>query len=96
VDLAQLVRFLVVELTHSSLNPRFDVDVVFKSNYFLVGGDVSIDNEILLVNDFMNLKIKPTQSFRGVHRDRVCVRVFIEMGTRTYISIYICTIFINY
>jgi hypothetical protein len=40
-----------------------------------VGGDVSIDSEALLVTDFVNLKIKPAQSFRGTHRDRVCVCV---------------------
>jgi hypothetical protein len=33
VGLAQLVRFLVVELTHSGLNPKFDMCVVFMSNY---------------------------------------------------------------
>jgi hypothetical protein len=37
VDLAQLVRFLVVELTHPSLNTRFDIDVVFKANYSFSG-----------------------------------------------------------
>jgi hypothetical protein len=37
VDLAQLIRFLVVELTHPSLNPRFDIDVVFKANYSFSG-----------------------------------------------------------
>jgi hypothetical protein len=36
-----------------------------------VGGDVSVDNESLLVIDFVNLKIKLTQSFRDAHRDRV-------------------------
>jgi hypothetical protein len=36
-DLAQLVRFLVVELNHSSLNPIFDMTVVFMVNYFFNG-----------------------------------------------------------
>jgi hypothetical protein len=44
-----------------------------------VGADVLIDSEPLLVTDFMNLKIKPAQSFRGAHRGRVCVRVFIRI-----------------
>jgi hypothetical protein len=35
--LAQLVRFLVVELTHQCLNPRFDMDVTFTANYFFSG-----------------------------------------------------------
>jgi hypothetical protein len=34
VGLAQLVRFLVVELTHSGLNHKFDMNVIFMANYF--------------------------------------------------------------
>jgi hypothetical protein len=34
VDLAQLVRFLVVELTHIDLNFKFDMSVIFTANYF--------------------------------------------------------------
>jgi hypothetical protein len=34
VGLAQLVRFLVVELTHLDLNPKFNIVVVFTTNYF--------------------------------------------------------------
>jgi hypothetical protein len=33
VDLAQLIRFLMVELTHSILNPKFNMGVVFMANY---------------------------------------------------------------
>jgi hypothetical protein len=47
------------------------------------------------VTDFVNLKIKPAQSFRDVHIGRVCVRVFIEVGAHTCISIYICTVFLK-
>jgi hypothetical protein len=37
--------------------------------------DVFIDSEILLMIDFVNLKIKPTQSFKNAHRGNayVCV-----------------------
>jgi hypothetical protein len=52
-----------------------------------VGGDVPVDSETLLVTDFVNLKIKPAQSFGGTHRGRVCVRVFIGVSARTCISI---------
>jgi hypothetical protein len=38
VALTQLVRFLVVELTHTDSNSRFDISVAFTANYFLVGG----------------------------------------------------------
>jgi hypothetical protein len=37
VDLAQLIKFLVVELTHLGLNTRFDMDVIFTANYFFSG-----------------------------------------------------------
>jgi hypothetical protein len=37
VDLAQLVRFLVVELIHSGLNIIFDMSVVFMANYSFSG-----------------------------------------------------------
>jgi hypothetical protein len=32
--LAQLVRFLVVELIHLDLNFRFNMNIVFTTNYF--------------------------------------------------------------
>jgi hypothetical protein len=35
--LAQLVRFLVVELIYPGLNPRFDMSVAFTANYFFSG-----------------------------------------------------------
>jgi hypothetical protein len=37
VSLAQLVRFLVVELTHPGSNSKFDMDVAFKANYSFSG-----------------------------------------------------------
>jgi hypothetical protein len=54
-----------------------------------VRGDVFIDNDALLVTDFINLKIKLTQSFRYVHKNRVYVHVFIEMNNHTYTGIYV-------
>jgi hypothetical protein len=76
VDLAQLVRFLVVELTHPSSNSRFDIDVAFTANYSFSGRQCPIDSETLFVTDFMNLKIKSTQSFECTHKNKVCVHVF--------------------
>jgi hypothetical protein len=52
-----------------------------------VGGDVSIDSDVLLVTDFVNLKIKPAQSFKGAHRGRMCVHVFIGVSVCTCMSI---------
>jgi hypothetical protein len=37
VGLAQLVRFLVVELTHPGSNPRIDMSVAFTANYSFSG-----------------------------------------------------------
>jgi hypothetical protein len=61
------------------------IDFVFIANYFLVGRDVSIDSEALLVTNFVNLNIKSTQFFRCAYRDRVRVCVFIELSARIYI-----------
>jgi hypothetical protein len=60
-----------------------------------VGGDVPVDSDALLVTDFMNLKIKPTQSFGCAHRDRMCVRVFIGVSARTCMSICVCIVFLK-
>jgi hypothetical protein len=57
-----------------------------------VRDDVSIDNEMLLMSDFVNLKIKPAQSFKCVYRDKICVYVFIEMSIHICMSIYIYNI----
>jgi hypothetical protein len=46
-----------------------------------------LDSEVLLVIDFVNLKIKSVQFFRGAHRDRVCVYIFIRVSTYTCINI---------
>jgi hypothetical protein len=62
---------------------------------FLVEDDITVDNETLLVIDFVNLKIKSTQSFGGAHKGSMCVHVFIRVSTHTYISIYICTVFLK-
>jgi hypothetical protein len=37
VGLAQLVRLLMVELTHLGSNPRFDMGVTFTANYSFSG-----------------------------------------------------------
>jgi hypothetical protein len=60
-----------------------------------VRGDIPIDSKILLVTDFVNLKIKLIQSFKSAHRDRVCVCAFIEISAHTCMSIYIYTVFLK-
>jgi hypothetical protein len=47
------------------------------------------DSETLLVTDFVNLKIKSAQSFRGAHRGRMCIRVFMKISDYIYINICI-------
>jgi hypothetical protein len=49
-----------------------------------VRDDVHVDSDVLLVTDFVNLKIKSTQYFRGAYRDRVYIHVFIEINIRVY------------
>jgi hypothetical protein len=95
VGLAQLIRFLLVELNHTGSNLKFDMCVIFMNNYSLVRDDVPVDSGSLLVADFMNIKIKPTQSFRGAHRGKVCVYVFIGMSACTCINIYIYAVFLK-
>jgi hypothetical protein len=50
---------------------------------------------MLFVIDFVNIKIKPAQSLKVTHINRVYVCVFTGVGAHTYISIYICTIFLE-
>jgi hypothetical protein len=45
-------------------------------------------SKTLLVTDFVNLKIKPAQSFRDAYKGRMCVRVFIGVSARRYMNIY--------
>jgi hypothetical protein len=52
-----------------------------------VGGDVPVDSDVLLVTDFMNLKIKLTQSFEYAHKSKMCSCVFIEVSAHTCMSI---------
>jgi hypothetical protein len=58
-------------------------------------GDVPVDSEPLLIIDFMNLKIKPTQSFKSAHRVRVYMYVFIGVSAHTRMSICVYTIFLK-
>jgi hypothetical protein len=80
-----MVRNLVVQLIYLGLNL---ICVLYLRLIILsVGDNVFIDNETLLMTDFVNLKIKSTQSFKVIHRGRMHVRVFIEMSNRTCINI---------
>jgi hypothetical protein len=67
--------------------------IIFMINYFLVKDGVSVDSDVLLVTDFVNLKIEPTQSFRDAHRDKMCIYVFIGVSVYSYINTYVYTVF---
>jgi hypothetical protein len=54
-----------------------------------VKGNVPVDNETLLMTDFMNLKIKPAQSFKVTNRDKMYIYIFIEVNACTCINIYV-------
>jgi hypothetical protein len=76
-----------VKLIHIGLSLRFNMSVIFTANYFFSGRQRPVDSETFLVTDFVNLKIKLAQSFRGVHKSRVYMRVFTGVSTHTCIKI---------
>jgi hypothetical protein len=60
-----------------------------------VGDDVPIDNDVFLMTDFMNLRIKSAHSFICVHRDMICICMLIEINIYTNMNIYVYTIFLK-
>jgi hypothetical protein len=58
VVITQLIRFVVVKLNYLGLNFRFNMCVIFTANYSFSGRRRPIDNDVLLMTDFVNLKIK--------------------------------------
>jgi hypothetical protein len=72
-----LAGFLVVKLIYLGLNFRFNISVIFMTNYFFNERRCPVDNETLLVTDFVKFKIKLTQSFIVVYTGRVCIHIFI-------------------
>jgi hypothetical protein len=60
-----------------------------------VKDSVPVDSDVLLVTDFVNLKIKPTQSFRRAYRNKMYIRVFIEVYDHMCINIYVYIMFIK-
>jgi hypothetical protein len=95
VGLVQLIRFLVMELTHPVSNHIFDMSVAFTANYFLVGDDVTVDSDALLVTDFVNLKIKSTQFFECAHMSRICVCVHMTECSYEHEYLCFCTVFVK-
>jgi hypothetical protein len=59
-----------------------------------VVGDIFIDSKTLLMTDFVNLKIKSTQSFEDIYRDKICVCIH-RINAYMCISIYIYIIFLK-
>jgi hypothetical protein len=52
-----------------------------------VGGDVFVDSDAFLMTDFINLKIKPTQSFKYAYKSMMGIHVFIGVRDRNIIFI---------
>jgi hypothetical protein len=51
--------------------------------------DVTVDNDALLMTEFMNLKIKLAQSFKSAHRDMMYMYRFIEINAHIYKYLYL-------
>jgi hypothetical protein len=66
----------VVELIHSVLNSRFDVGVTFMLNYFSVRDDVFVDSKTFLMINFIDLKIKSTQSFKCTYKYNIYIYIY--------------------
>jgi hypothetical protein len=92
VSLAQLIRFLMIKLIHSGLNPRFDISVIFTTNYSFSWRNILVNSDAFLLTYFVTLKIKSTQFFGGAHRGRVYVHVFLEVSART-LSVFVLYFF---
>jgi hypothetical protein len=85
----------VVKLIHPDLNFKFDMVLHLRLIILSLGGDVPVDSDMLLVIDFVNLKIKLAHSFGCAHRGRMCMRMFIRVSARTCMSICVCTVFLK-
>jgi hypothetical protein len=44
-----------------------------------VKDDIFVDNDVFLMIDFINFKIKLDQSFKDAHKDNVSIYIFIRM-----------------
>jgi hypothetical protein len=84
-----------MKLIHSDLNLRFDMNIIFMTNYSFSERYIPVDSDLFLVTNFVNIKIKPVQSFGGAHKDRVYVHIFIGVSAHMYISICVCTMFLK-
>jgi hypothetical protein len=51
--------------------------------------------DMSVATDFMNLKIKLTQSFGCAHSSKIYIHVFIGVSTYTYMSICVYTVFLK-
>jgi hypothetical protein len=58
-------------------------------------GSVPVDSDVFLVTDFVNLKIKPTQSFRCAYKNKIYICVFIKVYDHMCINIYVYIMFLK-
>jgi hypothetical protein len=84
----------VVKLIYADSSFRFNMNIIFITNYSFNEKRCSVDNETILVTDFVNLKIKSTQSFRDTHRGIIYMCVY--KNKYSYIYKYLRLIFFKH
>jgi hypothetical protein len=73
----------VVPPNHQGLNPNSTIWFLIKAKYSFSARRRFIDSEVVVVTS--SILDPPAQSFRGVYRSRVCMRVFKGMGVYSHL-----------
>jgi hypothetical protein len=74
--------------------PFFEFILGFSGVIHYSGNDVPVDNEAPVATSRIS-RFAGAQSFEGVHRGRVCVRVFIGVSVRACCKRLHCTVSIS-
>jgi hypothetical protein len=53
------------------------------------------DSDVFFMTDLVNLKIKSVKYFECVYRNMMYMRMFIGVNAHTYMSIYVCIMFLT-
>jgi hypothetical protein len=77
-----------MKLNHSGSNARFNMVLYLRLIILSVRDDIPVDSEMILMTDFVNLKIKLSQFFRCTHKNKMCVHMFI--GVSNHMDMSIC------
>jgi hypothetical protein len=60
---------------------------------FLMEDDISVDSKVFFDDRLYESQDKSTQFFKVVHKDMICVHVFIRMSDHTYMNICVYNVF---